>query len=136
MKQVADRANGCEREVKTRPKPKPKAAPVEKPSGDNPAGDNPGSEATSDAHNDRGDVHNPTPSVEKPSGTAKRASNPNEGTNAGVLKKKADHVKVNNTPLGIQPQQGGSGSKTSRENIEAKRREMQAKLKKNPVWKI
>lgn len=132
MKQAADRANGCEKQVKTRPKPKLKAAPATS----NPTGENPISEATTDAHNDRGDVHNPTPSAEKPSATVKTASNPNEGTNAGVLRKKADQVKVNNTPLGIQPQQGGSGSKTSREIIEAKRREMQAKLKKNPVWKI
>ncbi|WOG93543.1 hypothetical protein DCAR_0312829 [Daucus carota subsp. sativus] len=56
-----------------------------------------------------------------------------------VFNKQPPRDKVLNTPLGIQPQKFSSknqGTTTSRQNIEERRRAMQAKLRENPVWKI
>lgn len=63
----------------------------------------------------------------------------NDGSQGGVFRQKKPATKVKNTPHGIQPRPTNSKNKvttTSRENIEARRREMQSKLRENPVWKI
>lgn len=90
------------------------------------------------AQAEHGDVH-VTPRKRMPEGSGGQKM-PNEGSQGGVLKKKKPQPKVNNTPLGIQPQQpfnkGDKVTTTTMGNIEAKRREMQAKLRNNPTWKI
>lgn len=61
------------------------------------------------------------------------------GSQGGVFGQKRIQTKVKNTPHGIQPKANNSKNNptmTSRENIMKRRREMQSKLKENPVWKI
>ncbi|KAL6524382.1 hypothetical protein OROHE_016053 [Orobanche hederae] len=78
--------------------------------------------------------------VETAKASAKTRKSIGEGTQGGVFRKKQPITKVvENTPLGIQPQKTntkGQGTATTMENIEARRRAMQANLRKNPVWKI
>lgn len=56
----------------------------------------------------------------------------------GVFTRNKAQPMVRNTPLGIQPKQSVSQNKsvTTREEIIQRRREMQSKLRNNPVWKI
>ena len=59
----------------------------------------------------------------------------NDNSQGGVFKKQKLQPKVKNTPHGIQPSPTTSMNKVTT-NIEARIREMQAKLRDNPVWKI
>lgn len=75
------------------------------------------------------------PEVENPTPAGQGAG----GSQGGVFNKQLPRDKVLNTPLGIQPQKFSStnqGTTTSRQNIEERRRAMQAKLRENPVRKI
>lgn len=72
--------------------------------------------------------------------SGERVIEPQGGSSqAGVLKQKKPQANLDKTPHGIKPQSVNSKNKvtiTTRENVEARRREMQAKLRQNPVWKI
>ncbi|KAL1802930.1 hypothetical protein ACET3Z_031577 [Daucus carota] len=114
---AADRANGCEKQVKTRKGGKSKEKVVEETGTTLPT-----------EPSQRPEVENPTPAAEGPG-----------GSQGGVFNKQPPRDKVLNTPLGIQPQKFSStnqGTTTSRQNIEERRRAMQGKLRENPVWKI
>ncbi|KAK1405476.1 hypothetical protein POM88_005081 [Heracleum sosnowskyi] len=164
--EATDRAAGCERPVKTRTKNTNKTlagnnnGANEASRSETLGNQNAGNEAgrsenvgNQTAGNEAGrsqNVGNQTAGNEagrsetvvdnQSSGTAKNVPTrtDNVGSQGDILSKKPRQYKKN-TPLGIQPQRvnsKGKGTTTTLANIEATRRQMQAKLRENPVWKM
>ncbi|KAK1357683.1 hypothetical protein POM88_050939 [Heracleum sosnowskyi] len=118
---AADRANGCEKQVKTRPKPKTKPTSAATTDANQSQTNNASSATPSGANPSNGKASSATPSTvnastgkttsaKTTSAKGARPTNPNEGTQGGVLKKKADQTKVVNTPLeSVNRSIGGCG---------------------------